>query len=278
MSGNTDRVAPTERALLAFAKGRAAVPLPGGMDTAWRAGDVVLKPSPGTREARVLAESHTGLAPSAGCRFQRPVPADQPGDGWEVDGWVAWRWIEGETGPEHAREIVLAARAYHTLLEPLPFDPVLALREDPWGRADRVAWGEMRPDYPAAYLSMLAPFLENTPSALPSQRVHADLTGNVVFSPSLAPGIIDPTLYWRPIAFAEAVVLIDQSWFASTPDIRPFADTPELPAMVRRAAARRIAEQPEQVAAHGKDPSEAIRTARQIANWADNVLNQLEGS
>ena len=242
---------------------------------AWRAGDVVLKPSPGMEEASFLARTHAGLTNTTGCRFQRPVSARSSRDIREVDGWVAWRWIEGETAPKRTREIVLAARAYHALLASVPFDPVVAARMNPWARADRVAWGEVRPDYPAEYLAMLKPLLARASSSLPSQHVHADLTGNVVFAPGVAPGIIDPTLYWRPAAFAEAVVLVDQGWFPQTLDLTPFDDTPDLPAMLRRAAARRIAEQPEQVAAHGKDASEAMRVARQVADWAGASLERL---
>lgn len=275
MSDKSTRARPAEAALIAFTNGEPAMPLSGGMGTAWRAGNVVLKPSPGTLEARLLAESHAGLVETEGCRFQRPVKSSLSADNWEVDGWFAWQWIEGETAPERTRDILLAARAYHSLLKSLPLDPVLSTRTDPWGCADRVAWGEVQPDYPAEYLAMLTPLIEHPSPILPSQRIHADLTGNVVFAEGQVPGIIDPTHYWRPTAFAEAIVLVDQSWFASTPDVSPFADTPHLSAMVRRAAARRIAEQPEQVAAHGKDASDAMVIARQIAQWTDAVLERL---
>lgn len=266
---------PTANALAGFAGGGKANPLAGGMGVAWRAGDVVLKPSPGKAQATCLAETHACLPTATGCRYQRPIPAPEPVGGWEIDGWVAWTWIEGETAPERPRDIVLAARAYHRLISPLENDPALSNRSDPWARADRIAWGEAQPDYPADYLAMLSPLLAEPPPALAEQRVHADLTGNVVFSPGQAPGVIDPALYWRPAAFAEAVVLVDQCWVASTVDLQAFADTPALPAMLRRAAARRIAEQPEQVMDHGKDAGEALTFARRIAIWTDIVLGQL---
>ncbi|MEM7505485.1 MAG: hypothetical protein AAF415_01970 [Pseudomonadota bacterium] len=245
------------------------------MGVAWRAGDIVLKPSPSSEEARYVAETHFGLRDTSECRFQRPVaPPHALGD-WEIDGWAAWRWIEGEPAPERAREIVLAARAYHNLLSPLPVDPIFSSRNDPWARADRVAWGEVSADYPADYLALLAPLLADPPPLLRRQVVHADLTGNVVFASGLAPGIIDPTLYWRPVEFAEAIVLVDQSWFTSALDIAPFADTPAIAPMLRLAAARRIAEQPEQVAANGKCAADAFAVARQIASWAEAALNCL---
>lgn len=275
VGGGALRPGPTCDALAGFAEGRQAYPLDGGMDGAWRAGDIVLKPSPGRVEAGCVAEMHAGLPDIAGCRFQRPLPAPSPSGGWEIDGWVAWRWIEGKTDPVRARDIVLAARAYHELIASLPCHSALTSRTDPWARADRVAWGEVEADYPAEYQAMLAPLLAAPAPALTRQRIHGDLTGNVVFSQRAAPGIIDPTLYWRPAAFAEAVVLVDQCWFTSMPTLSAFADTPALAPMLRRAAARRIAEQPELVAAYGKNAAEALANARRIAIWTDAALDRL---
>ncbi|GAB5471307.1 MAG: hypothetical protein Kilf2KO_43370 [Rhodospirillales bacterium] len=198
-----------------------------------------------------------------------------PLGGWEIDGWTAWRWIEGGTVPTKTREIVLAARTYHDLIAALPCDSSLLTRDNPWARADQVAWGKATLIYSADYNAILNPLIVAPIPELPSQRVHGDLTGNVVFAPGLAPGIIDPTLYWRPPAFAEAIVLVDQSWFSTTLNLAPFRDTPALAAMLRRAAARRIAEQPEQVAAYGKSASEAYAIARRISEWTNAALDRL---
>ncbi|WP_323766184.1 hypothetical protein [Marinovum sp.] len=190
-----------------------------------------------------------------------------------MDGWTAWRWIKGETQPTHTAQTLRGARAYHALLRDLPYDPALVGRDDPWARADRVAWGEGQAAYGAPFDGQLER-LHVTPPALDRQRVHADLTGNVVLVDDLPSGIIDPTLYWRPPAFAEAIVLVDQGWFTDVPDIAPFAATPALPAMVRIAARRRIAEQAEQMRA-GKDRDISVETSHRVARWSDRVLSQL---
>jgi hypothetical protein len=39
--------------------------------------------------------------------------------------------------------------------------------------------------------------------------VHSDLTGNVLFSDSLPPAVVDFSPYWRPPGFASAVVVGD---------------------------------------------------------------------
>ena len=265
---------PSTAVCAAFANGARAKRLPGGMGTSWRAGAAVLKPSPGPAMARCLATAQAHLPENPDCRFQRPLRA--PSGAWELDGWTAWYWIEGMPQPTRTAQLLRAARAYHRLLGTLPCDPALIGRGDPWARADRVAWGEAEAAYGTPYDAMLAR-LRVLPPALAPQRVHADLTGNVVFSGDLPPGIIDPTHYWRPPAFAEAIVLVDQGWFTDVPDIAPFADTPALPAMIRLAARRRIAEQAEQMRS-GKDPELALATAHRVADWSERVLSALGSS
>lgn len=85
------RQPPTRRAFAGFANGQPAYPLAGGMGVAWRAGDVVLKPSPGAAEARCHAKTQEGMVEVSDCRFQRPISVPDPPGGWEIDGWVAWR-------------------------------------------------------------------------------------------------------------------------------------------------------------------------------------------
>jgi hypothetical protein len=48
-----------------------------------------------------------------------------------------------------------------------------------------------------------------TPLDLPSQVVHGDLGGNVLFAPGLEPVVIDFSPYWRPPGWALAVVVVD---------------------------------------------------------------------
>ena len=63
-------------------------------------------------------------------------------------------------------------------------------------------------------------------SALPSSRrarrpqaIHGDLTGNVLFADPLPPAVIDLAVYWRPAAYARAIVVADAlAWEGATPD------------------------------------------------------------
>jgi len=47
------------------------------------------------------------------------------------------------------------------------------------------------------------------PVEAPSQLIHGDLTGNVLFDDQLPPAVIDFSPYWRPTAFASAIVVAD---------------------------------------------------------------------
>ena len=56
-------------------------------------------------------------------------------------------------------------------------------------------------------IARLADVLE--PLTVANQLVHGDLTGNILFDDALAPAVIDVSLYWRPPAFASAIVVAD---------------------------------------------------------------------
>ena len=47
------------------------------------------------------------------------------------------------------------------------------------------------------------------PVSAPSQLIHGDLGGNVLFHDRLPPAILDFSAYWRPVAFASAIVVVD---------------------------------------------------------------------
>jgi uncharacterized protein (TIGR02569 family) len=47
------------------------------------------------------------------------------------------------------------------------------------------------------------------PVSAPSQLIHGDLGGNVLFHDELPPAVIDFSPYWGPVAFAAAIVVAD---------------------------------------------------------------------
>jgi hypothetical protein len=55
------------------------------------------------------------------------------------------------------------------------------------------------------------------PCGEPDQVIHGDLTGNILFPEQGDPVIIDFAVYWRPAAFAEAIIVADALAFHDAP-------------------------------------------------------------
>ncbi|QKE84652.1 TIGR02569 family protein [Arthrobacter sp. NEB 688] len=183
--------------------------LTGGQGTSWRSGGLVLKPGSGPIHAW-LGE---GLEGVSAAEFRLATPVRTIHGTWSWDGWSATQWVEG-TEPDQTKEstwlkIIEAGRAFHQAVAHLRRPDCLHARNDWWAIADRVAWGEhnirFRPEFAA-----LGRRLHGAVEPLgASQIVHGDLTGNVMFSPTLPPAVIDISPYWRPPEYAEGVVVAD---------------------------------------------------------------------
>ena len=236
---------PPPRVIAAFAPGAKPQLLPGGQGSAFRAGDVVLKPVSFAAEAEWTAAVLQGLSCD---QFRVPSPVQAPDGAIVVDGWAAWTFLAGEpAGPNGGRweETLYACHALHDALKGIPRPEFLDARTDPWAIADRMAFDESQLRCSAAVREVLEPLLAAIrPVALPSQVIHGDFTANVVFAEGLPPGIIDFTPYWRPALFAAAVVAIDAFSWAGVDESRAihFSDDPSFPQMFARAALRRLLE------------------------------------
>ncbi|MEV6495553.1 phosphotransferase, partial [Actinoplanes sp. NPDC051633] len=187
---------PPVEVLDAFGVGLEPRRLAGGKGGTWQAGNVVLKPAEGEAEAVWRAVVLSELPDSENFRVARPVRA---GDGsWVVAGWEATRWVEGQPDPRRVDEVVRAGEAFHRAIAALPRPFFIDLRDDPWSYGDRLAFGEPVPPGSTAPSALLEPLLEaRRPIASPSQVVHGDLAGNVLFADGRPPAIIDWPEYWR---------------------------------------------------------------------------------
>lgn len=189
----------------------------GGAGTSILVGDAVLKPAGDVEEAVWAAEVLSRIT-EHGFRIARPLRAR---DGsWVVDGWCATRWVEGQPGPAGRwDELLAAAGAFHSALRDEPRLDFLAHRRHRWAVADRVAWGEEEPqavpEVKPLLNDLLAELAPRAPGAAP-QLIHGDLSGNVLFALGLSPAIIDFSPYWRPAAYASAIVAVDGVlWFGA---------------------------------------------------------------
>ena len=233
--------------------------LPGGQGTCWRVGDAVLKPGQDPAEACWLAEVFADLT-GPGFRVPRPVRAV---DGsWVVAGWAAWGWVDGEPD-ELARwpELVEVSRSFHAALAGRGRPRWVGRGASPWAVADRVAWGEatveLAPELAGLVTALLAAM---RPVRLPSQLVHGDIAGNVLFparqSPPArqplaagqppaagqSPAVIDFSPYWRPPGYALAVAAVDLlAWSDAPPGILDeLSGEPEIDQLLLRALVFRV--------------------------------------
>jgi uncharacterized protein (TIGR02569 family) len=173
----------------------------------WLAGDVVVKPVDVDPEELAWQARIFSRIPPAGFRLARPRRA---ADGSLcVDGWYATEYVTGTHQARRWAEIIAVGERFHAALHGIPRPSFLDQRAGRWAISDRVAWGEI----PASQFSHVRHLPELVsvlrPVTAPSQLIHGDLTGNVLFHARQPPAIIDFSPYWRPAAYASAIVIAD---------------------------------------------------------------------
>ena len=191
------------------------------------------------------------LPGARGPRLPRAAP-DSHGNGGGVVRWLGGlgMLLEGasrmpgrtaDAGPrpwQPARRFTRPSRAF---LRPA----FIARQTHAWAVSDRIAFGEAPYD-PAPPFSRLADRLHRLlrPIDLPSQLVHGDFTGNVLFAEGQPPAVIDLSPYWRPAGFAVAVVMEDAlSWTDADESVLKLGThIPEFRQLLIRATLRRILE------------------------------------
>jgi uncharacterized protein (TIGR02569 family) len=202
---------PPPHVLRAFDADGEPEPLPGGQGGAWRIGSLVLKLQDRSEEELAWQAEVLGGLRADGVRVAPPLP-------FAVDGWSAAAYVEGRHEPRRWADIVAAGEDLHAALAGVPWPRLLDRRTDRWAVADRVAFGELDLPVPDRLVERL--LAARRPLALPSQLVHGDLTGNVLFADGLPPAVIDLAPYWRPPGFASAVVVADALvWEGAGPDV-----------------------------------------------------------
>jgi uncharacterized protein (TIGR02569 family) len=222
-----DSVAPSNEVLGSFGLTGDLTPVTGGRGLCFRVGDAILKPADDEDEAQDVSELAVKVLdrnPSQ-YRLARPLYVVNDSATYVFQGWTASSFLEASPGPKvRYADIFKVNRAFCADLAVVCMDKpsFVEKRSDRWSEADRVTWGENSladvEKVDSKILRLISPVLEALkklmkplPLDLKSQLIHADLGGNVLFDENNAslPGIIDLTLYWRPPAYAEAVVVAD---------------------------------------------------------------------
>ena len=261
---------PPDHVLTAFnAAGDALDRLVGGRS--WRAGNTVVKPVDDPVEASWLA-SVLELRPVSGVRIARPIRST---DGrWVVSGWTAHRFVAGRTAPRFD-EVRATGHALHEALADVAEPRFLRDRADLASWADRLAWGEVLDTeerlghgHGATVYRELAAL--RRPVASPSQVVHGDLFGTVLFAGDADPAVVEVAPFWRPAGWAVAVLAIDAVARGGAPIevVGEWADGPDWPQLVRRAALFRLAAS----LAHPRTPADGLVAMLSTAEQVDRFL------
>jgi uncharacterized protein (TIGR02569 family) len=222
--------APPRHVLAAFGVSAEPRPLAAGTGTAWRCGELVLKPLDASVEE---LEWQGTLFDSLRC------------DGFRVsrlrgisDGWCAWELVAGEHCERAWPEVIAVGERFHAAIAGVPRPPFLDRRTNHWAIGERLAWGEL-PAADFAHVKHLSRLVEalRPVDATGSQLVHGDLTGNVLFADGLPPAVIDFSPQWRPPGFASAVVVGDALLWEGADERLPaaVAHVDDLPQLLVRA-------------------------------------------
>jgi uncharacterized protein (TIGR02569 family) len=211
------------------------VPLAGGQGTAWRSGDVVLKLLD-RAEAELAWEAE--LFDSLACEGFRLARALRSADGsLVVEGWCASEAVAGRHEQRRWADVIAVGERFHAAVAGVARPDFLDHRSDRWSVGDRVAWGELPADEYMHVKHLPRLFAALRPLTAPSQLIHGDLSGNVLFAAGLPPAVIDFVPYWRPLAFASAVVVADALVWEGADEhvLEPVADVDDFPQYLLRA-------------------------------------------
>jgi uncharacterized protein (TIGR02569 family) len=210
---------PSDAVFSAFGSGETRPErLDGGRGLTWRAGPVVVRPTGDGDEANWRASVLERLVHTD--RFRTPRPIRAASGRWVEDGWEAWQWVPGTADESRILDVVRAGTAFHHAIAALTRPAFIDTADDPWARADRVAWEEEAPLPADAMLERLAAAFRPVESS--SQLIHGDLLGNVLFTEGEPPTIIDWAPYWRPAGLGAAIAAVDAvCWHGAPIELLP---------------------------------------------------------
>lgn len=220
---------------------------------AWHCGDVLVRPVPDNAVAAWSAGLLDGLEID-GLRLARPVRSS---DGrWVVAGWAACRFVSGTLEPRYDAVVEVSMRL-HAALASVDRPRLLDGRDDLLTRSAAAAFGERRlaldPATGGDLYGQLAGY--RVPVRTPSQVVHPELFGAVLFDDAGSPALIELVPCWRPKEWAAAVVVVDAlAWGGADEGLmHRWSHQQDWPQMLLRAVLHRLA-------LHAQHPEASPRT------------------
>lgn len=267
---------PTQATALAFSSDVEPVLIAGGQGTAYRAGNIVLKPAGDAEEESWTAELFERLPASSEVRFARPIKSVE--GTWIHDHYVAWTFLQGDHISGQYDKKLAAGQAFHRLLKGIPKPSFLNVPSNSWSAASEVVLENRGFPYDQEFVDLynqIRPHLR----ALPPDRqpVHGDLSGNFLLDLSLPPAIIDFSPVWAPNGFAEGIMLADIiAWeHASDDELKAFKNRPDIGQLAWYGVLRRIAEQAEHMKWLGKSKEQAVNEARSFLPVIEFFLSHM---
>lgn len=239
---------PDDEVLAAFGTHGPPELLAGGENRSYRCGDLVLKVHDEGEQTEGLLDLESRLPSTRAFRTARPVRA---ADGrWVWRGWAAREYLEGRHEPGRWAEIVPVCRAFHDAIEAAPKPWFLQQKGDParadgWTHADAVTWDEATMEHHPRVAPLVARLRDVLrPVEAPSQLIHGDIGGNILFADGLPPAVLDLSPYWRPASFALGVAVADCVAWDGAPDdlIDEISDVDDWLQMLARGELRRLLE------------------------------------
>jgi len=198
---------PSAHVLQMFDVHEVPTPLHGGEGNTFRAGNIVLKPALQIELVEKCAAVLSTITED-GFRVNRPVRTI---DGkWTCEGWQAFYFLEGVHVKGRWKEKIDISIKFHRALQKFPLSDFIAEGNSPWEVADRVVWNGTVEEYGEKVRPITDRLLAvKTNIDIPSQLIHGDMTGNILFHETLSPAIIDFSPYIRPAAYATAIIVVD---------------------------------------------------------------------
>lgn len=211
---------PTQRAIAQFGiKSCDLRRLAGGAGRTWTDGRLVIKPVGCVAEHDWVCSVYAGWA-SDEVRVLQPVRPKADDGSWSVDGWGAHVFVPGrDAHPETELEVIgEVSDRFHAAVVSIPRPVFMDSRDDPWAYGDRLAWEGAQPLGDVSTLEVIDRLLAVLgPVATAPQLVHGDILPNVLLDDDRVPTVIDWPPYYRPVAFARAVMLTDAITFRGAP-------------------------------------------------------------
>jgi hypothetical protein len=230
--------------LKAFNLSGTAASLGGGQNTSLRVEDAVLKPASDDEPFMEWGLTVLNDINPHGYRLSKPI-ASKYGT-FIYKGWSCTRYEPGEHINGNVKQKLEVSRLFHRDLAGMSFAN-MPKSNDRWSISHRVAW--QKEGLPGNIHKEACAVLEKLLSGLElkasynMQIVHADLSGNILFSDALGPLIIDFSPTVAPAEYAEAILVCDSIAWHGCPvtDIDLIYQSEFHGEMMRRAVIFRLA-------------------------------------